>query len=128
MSQEDRKIGIKILRLANDDEWEEVWNLLQEYPSAYLGYRTKDTGDCLVHLAAYSACELSSDCQRTALDCLRLALDREDQGSMRSCERLDHDGGTALHSALASASCLDDYDCDDDDEEEDSCAEILPVV
>jgi len=117
MSQEDRKIGIKILRLANDDEWEEVWSLLQEYPSAYLGYRTKDTGDCLVHLASYSACELSSDCQRTALDCLRLALDREGQGPMRSCERLDHDGGTALHSALASASCLDD-DYDDEEEEE----------
>ena len=125
MSQEDRKIGIKILRLANDDEWEEVWNLLQEYPSAYLGYRTKDTGDCLVHLAAYSACELSSDCQRTALDCLRLALDREDQGSMRSCERLDHDGGTALHSALASASCLDDYEDDDEEEEADGLEEKL---
>ena len=117
----NRKLCKSVLRLADNDEWEEVYHILTENPNLRdLGtFRTKETGDYLIHLAAYAACEKHEDesCQKYACDCLKIVLERD---AVINTVKIARDGGNALHAALAAiSSCyslpqlLEEEDCED---------------
>ena len=121
---DSRVLGRKALRLADEDDWEQVLTILNDNEDVYTGFRTKETGDYLIHLAAYAACEKhpssvddgeenehENDNQMLAFQCLKLLLEREKKlvnlgvkGRMLQKDFIARDGGTALHAAIAAAS------------------------
>ena len=120
----NRKLSTHLLILADDDDFEtSLYILLSKSSQLNLSRRTI-SGDYLVTLAAYAACEttLYLGTRIKALKCLILVLERD----FTAVNKIAADGGSALHCALSAAasSCLNEYDSndsneDDHDEEED---------
>jgi len=109
----DRKLTTHLLILAdNDDFFTTLHILLTTHPSHLNLNRRTISGDYLITLATYTICEKSIDIQSRmcALKCLHWILDHD----FTAAHKIAGDGGSALHCALAAASCLYD-ECDTDD-------------
>ena len=90
-NNKSRSLGRKALHLADEDKWAQVLSILRDNDDVYTRFRTKETGDYLIHLAAYAACEkhmhihpdnngetATSNNQKDAFECLQIILHREE--------------------------------------------------
>jgi len=121
----DRRLGKRLVKLADEDEWDKCLAILLERkqqqensdaPLVWLGAKTED-GDALVHLAAYASCESGTSLKKRqlALQCLELILEAD----ASAVQKMAADGGAALHAAIAAASaCTMEASFDEDMSEE----------
>ena len=113
-----KKISQHLLHFAENDKFRPVLHLLLSPSSAVtvnLNVRTS-SGDYLITLIAYFVCELggSRNERLFALKCLKLVLERD----FSAVNKVGGDGSSALHCALAAASCEEECEFPGIDEEE----------
>ncbi|GFH47897.1 predicted protein [Chaetoceros tenuissimus] len=125
-----RKLSRHLMNLAGDDKFSPILYFLLSSRSNEVNINVRnDDGDYLIHLLAFSICEIDGDISRdeklAGLKCLIKVLERD----FTAVNKIGEDGSSVLHCALASASVEvtegdEEFDkmssdCDSDSEEED---------
>ncbi len=112
------KLTTYLLLLADNDDFQTSLHILLTKPPSQLNLnRRTSSGDYLITLSAYAACEKATNTQTriNALKCLIFVLDRD----FTAVNKIAGDGGGALHCALAAAACFVETDHHDDDSDDD---------